>query len=118
MSSNLAYVIENDILRVMSAADYEAMFGKKFNDRNVVEIVQLKYARPSYVLAALDNIKSALGRIIIDEDTGTVVMIDNEKERQKIVRCASAHISVSSKMSRCTTVFIQPSSENSHLTLP
>ena len=48
----------------------------------------------------------------------TVVMSDRDSERQKIDKCASAQIKVSSKMSRWTTVFFQPSSENSHFTLP
>lgn len=84
ISSQLAYVIENDIIRVMSGAEYEAMYGKRFNDRNIVEIFQLKYAKPAYVLSALDNIKSSLGRIIIDEDTGSVVMIDTPESVDKM----------------------------------
>jgi len=76
ISNDLGYHVENNIIHVMKGEEYLALFGKKFNDKNTVEIVQLKYAKPSYVLAALDNIKSNLGRIIIDEDTGTVVMID------------------------------------------
>ena len=76
MSNNFAYAIENDIVRVMSEQEYEAMYGKKFNDKNIVEIVKLKYAKPDYALSTLDNLKTNLGRIIIDEDTGTVVMID------------------------------------------
>ena len=47
-----------------------------------------------------------------------VVIIDNDSDRQKIDRCASAHISVSSKISRCSRTDTQPSVENSHLTLP
>ncbi len=76
ITNRMAYTIDRDIVHVMSEAEYQAMFGKKFNDKNIVEIIQLKYAKPSYVLATLDNLKSSLGRIIIDEDTGSVVMID------------------------------------------
>jgi len=60
----------------MEAAEYEEMYGKKFNDKNIVEIIQLNYAKPDYVLSALDNLKSSLGRVIIDQETGSVVMID------------------------------------------
>ncbi|MFA5089231.1 MAG: secretin N-terminal domain-containing protein, partial [Candidatus Omnitrophota bacterium] len=76
IANNLAYYIEKDIVYVMPALEYEAMFGKKFNNKQEVAIIHLNYAKPSYALAALDNIKSALGRIIIDEDTGSVVLID------------------------------------------
>jgi type II secretory pathway component GspD/PulD (secretin) len=76
IANRLAYHIDKEIVHVMSEAEYEANFGKRFNDQNIVEIIQLKYAKPSYTLAALDSLKSALGRIIIDEDTGSVVIID------------------------------------------
>ncbi len=76
ISNNLAYYVESEIVHILPAAEYEAMFGKRFNDKMEVAIFSLKYAKPSYVLSALDNIKSALGRIIIDEDTGSVVLVD------------------------------------------
>ncbi len=76
ISNNLAYHMQNGIIHVLPEAEYEAMFGKKYNDKNKVSIVQLKYAKPSYILSTLDNMKSSLGKIIIDEDTGQVVMID------------------------------------------
>ena len=76
ISNDLAYQVENEIIYVMSGAEYETTYGKKFNDKSKVSIVHLSYAKPSYVLAALDSIKSALGKIIIDEDTGSVVLID------------------------------------------
>lgn len=76
ISNKLAYKIENNIVSVMTEAEYTALFGKSFSDKTVVETVRLKYAKPSYVLAALDSMKSNIGKIIIDEDTGSVVMID------------------------------------------
>jgi len=84
ISNNLAYYVEKDIVYVLSDAEYFSLFGKRFNDKNTVEIVQLKYAKPSYVLAALDSLKSALGKIIIDEDTGSVVMIDTPESIAKM----------------------------------
>ncbi len=88
ISNSLAYYVENSIVHIMPAPDYEAMFGKKFNDKLEVAIVKLRYAKPSYALTALENLKSSLGRVIIDEDTGTIVMIDTPKplsEMQKSI---------------------------------
>ena len=76
ISNNLAYEVKNDIVYVMSEAEYTAIYGKRFNDKSQVSIVHLNYAKPSYVLSALDSMKSTLGKIVIDEDTGSVVMID------------------------------------------
>lgn len=76
ISNQLAYKIESNIVSIMTAAEYEALYGKSFSDKTVVEIIRLQYSKPSYVLAALDSIKSNIGKIIIDEDTGSVVLID------------------------------------------
>lgn len=76
ISNGLAYHVERSVIHAMTETEYQLIYGKKFNDKNIVEIVQLQYARPEYVLSALDNLKSALGRIIIDQDSGSVVMID------------------------------------------
>ncbi len=84
ISNRLAYHIENEILQIMTAAEYETMFGRQFSDKTQVELLRLKYTKPSYVLAALDNIKSNVGKIIIDEDTGTVVLIDTPDALQEM----------------------------------
>lgn len=84
ISNHLAYKVEGDIIQILSSSEYEAMYGKKFSDKSVVEIVRLKYSKPSYVLATLDNVKTNIGKIIIDEDTGSVVMIDTPEAIQKM----------------------------------
>lgn len=76
ISNRLAYHIESDIVQVMSGSEYEAAYGKQFGDKTQVSIIHLQYSKPSYVLAALDNMKSNIGKIIIDEDTGSVVLVD------------------------------------------
>jgi len=79
ISSKLAYHIDDDIIQVMSASEYESMYGKLFSDKTEVSIVHLQYAKPSYVLAALDNMRSNRGKIIIDEDSGSVVLVDTHQ---------------------------------------
>jgi len=61
---------------VMTDGEYQNLYGVRFSDKTDVAIIHLRYAKPSYVLAALDSLKSNVGKIIIDEDTGSVVMID------------------------------------------
>jgi len=84
ISNNLGYYVENNIIYVMPGVEYEAMFGKKFNDKLEVEIVRLKYARPQYITKALDNMKSTLGRILIDEDTGSVIIMDTPESLSRM----------------------------------
>ncbi len=75
ISNKLAYHMDDDIVQVMTAGEYEAMYGNPFSDKTQVTIVHLRYAKPSYVLAALDNMRGNRGKIIIDEDTGSVVLV-------------------------------------------
>ena len=84
ISNKLAYKIQGDIVQVMTGAEYESLYGKRFGDMTEVATVHLNYVKPSYALAALDSIKSNVGRIIIDEDTGSVVMIDTPEAIAKM----------------------------------
>lgn len=83
-ANNLAYNRVGNIFYVMTAEEYLSTYGKKFNDATDVRIVNLKYAKPSYVLAALDNLKSNVGKIVIDEDTGSVVLIDTKDNLRRM----------------------------------
>jgi len=76
VSNQLAYETRNDILYIMTEDEYATTHGKNFNDKKKIAIRTLKTAKPSYVLATLQGVQSGIGKVIIDEDTGTVVMID------------------------------------------
>lgn len=84
-ANNLAYNRVDNIFYIMTAEEYLSTYGKKFNDATDVRIISLKYAKPSYVLAALDNMKSNVGKIVIDEDTGSVVLIDTKENLRKMM---------------------------------
>lgn len=85
-ANNLAYNRINNIVYIMTAEEYLGTYGKKFNDQTDVRIVNLKYAKPSYILAALDSLKSNVGKIVIDEDTGSVVLIDTADNLAKMIQ--------------------------------
>ncbi|MBU1122702.1 MAG: secretin N-terminal domain-containing protein [Candidatus Omnitrophota bacterium] len=76
LSQDLAYEKKGNILTIMSAAEYENLFGVKFNERRVYKSFKLKYAKPSNVSAVLNELKSEIGKVIVDEDTGTFLVID------------------------------------------
>lgn len=76
VSNQLAYETRNGITYVMTEDEYAVTHGKNFNDKKKIAIRMLKTAKPSYALATLQGVQSSIGKVIIDEDTGTVVMID------------------------------------------
>ncbi len=80
ISNQLAYEVRGDIIYIMTEDEYTLSHGKTYNDKKKVSIRTLKTAKPSYALAALQSVQSGIGKVIIDEDAGTVVMIDTPEK--------------------------------------
>jgi type II secretory pathway component GspD/PulD (secretin) len=76
LSNQLAYQIRNNIIYVMSEDEYVELYGKNYNDQREVVTRTLHYAKPTYVVTALESLQSAVGKIIVDEEVGSVVLID------------------------------------------
>ncbi|HRK62116.1 MAG TPA: secretin N-terminal domain-containing protein [Candidatus Omnitrophota bacterium] len=80
VSNQLAYEARENIIFIMSEDEYVQSRGKTFNDKRKVLTRTLQFAKPTYVVTALQAVQSALGKIVVDEDTGTVVMIDTAEK--------------------------------------
>ncbi len=80
LSNQLAYDMRNSIIYVMTEQEYLQLYGKNFSDQKKIKTRVLTYAKPSHALAALQSIQSALGKVIIDEETGSVIMIDTTEK--------------------------------------
>lgn len=70
----------NNVIIVMSASEYESLYGKKFNEKKKMLTLKLKYAPPQMVFNTLSNVKSTVGNIIVDESTGTIILIDTPEK--------------------------------------
>jgi len=75
-TNNLAYEREDQIIKVMIAKDYEMLYGKKFYEKTQVKIIQLEHARAADLTKALNQVKTKVGKIITDERSNTIVLID------------------------------------------
>ena len=76
ISQELAAVRRGSIITIMTAAEYEKTYGKKYNEKREFATIRLTYAKPSAVFNVLSQIKSDIGKIIVDESTGTILLID------------------------------------------
>ncbi|MFH2138399.1 MAG: secretin N-terminal domain-containing protein [Candidatus Omnitrophota bacterium] len=76
-SNGLAYDKTGDIYNVMTQEEYKTLYGKRFSDVRVVEVFRLQYALPEQAFAMLDTIKSEIGRILVDTESGTVLCLDS-----------------------------------------
>lgn len=76
-ANSLAYEIRpGEVLYVMPEAEYKAFSGKNFKDIRQVRKIELAYANPKSVFKSLDALKSAVGEVMVDEDSGTLVLKD------------------------------------------
>ena len=76
LSNSLAYEKRGEIIYVLSEKEYEDRHGKTFSDARVVKVFHLNYAIPTKAFDLLDTLKSKVGRILVDQETGTVLLMD------------------------------------------
>jgi len=86
VSNGLAYEDKKGIIYVLTEMEYEEVYGVRFSDNRKVEISKLKYANPTYAFSVLDSIRSSIGKVIIDEGTGVVVMIDTLEKIEEMTK--------------------------------
>ncbi len=76
ISQDLAYERKGDILYIMSAAEYEQLYGRKYNERRKVKSLKLTYAEPTAIFDALSQLKSEVGKLVVDKASGVLILID------------------------------------------
>lgn len=77
LANDLAYEKKGSIINVMTQRDYELIYGERFQDKKLAKVVQLKYAKAIDLSRALNQIKTNLGRIVVDEGSNTIALIDS-----------------------------------------
>lgn len=88
-SNNLAYEKEGGIIKVMSDRDYELIYGEKFQDKKESLTRALKYAKAQDLSVTLNQIKSNIGRIIVNEPANTLIVLDTPQKISQIEKIIS-----------------------------
>ncbi len=88
VSQDLASDRKGSIINIMTSGEYEKLYGKKFNEKRRFTSFKLRYAKPSTVFNALSQVKSDIGKVIADEATGTILLIDIPEKLDKMVKTA------------------------------
>lgn len=89
LANELAYEKEGDIINVMTQRDYELKYGERFQDQKQAKIIQLKYAKAIELSKALNQIKSKVGVIVVDDASNTLALIDSPqkiKEMEEFIK--------------------------------
>lgn len=76
ISQNLACEKKNDIIYVMTEAEYKTMYGRDYIENREHLNIKLKYAAPENIFNVITQLKSEIGKVIIDEATGMILLID------------------------------------------
>jgi len=79
-TNRLAYRIQNNVITVISNNEYRLLEGVDFFDQRQTVVYQLKYASAQALGTFLGNIKSDIGKIIFDDSTGMLVLIDTPQK--------------------------------------
>jgi len=85
-SSGLVLEKQGAISRIMTAQDYEQLNGYNYNDPRRMVRIKCKYAEPQELFKVLNEVKSNIGRIMIDEATHTVILFDTEKKNAQMAK--------------------------------
>ena len=96
-SNSLAYDKKGDIYNVMTEPEYRQLYGKNFFDTRQVIIFRLKYAIPEQAFSLLDALKSDIGRLLVEPESGAVMLIDTPEritEAQKTLEALEQKNSV------------------------
>lgn len=73
---NLAYVNEDRVINIMTAAEFENKYGYPFGKTIRTKIIQLTHAETNQVAGLLNQLKSPGGTIISDQYSKTIILKD------------------------------------------
>lgn len=88
-SNGLAYTKEGEIYNIMTGEEYKSLFGKRFADIREVKVFRIKYAIPEQVFTMLDALKSEIGRVLVEPDSGTAIIMDTPEKIAEIEKMLS-----------------------------
>ncbi|MDD4909303.1 MAG: secretin N-terminal domain-containing protein [Candidatus Omnitrophica bacterium] len=94
-ANGLAYEKKGGIINIMSARDYELAHGDKFDDKKEFTTIKLQYAQAATLSKALTTVKSALGKVVVDESSNTLIILDMPekiKQMKQIIKDADKPI--------------------------
>lgn len=83
-SNELAFLKQGGIYNIMSEDEYRSLVGRKFSDMREVKVFRLKYAIPDQAFTMLDTLKSDIGRVLVEPDSGTALIMDTKESLKRI----------------------------------
>ena len=80
ITNNLAREQQGDIITIMTEEEYGQIYGEKYTSMLKSKTITLNYVDTQRAGTMLENIKSSIGKVVVDEITGTIILIDTPKK--------------------------------------
>ncbi|MCX5707992.1 MAG: hypothetical protein NTY14_03305 [Candidatus Omnitrophica bacterium] len=90
LANGLAYDKKGNLINVMTQDDYEKGYGSPYKDQKVIETIRLKYAKAKDAVTALTQIKSDVGKVIVDESSNSLILLDIPDRVEKMKKVIQA----------------------------
>lgn len=87
-ANELAYERHGEILNIMTQRDYELVYGQPYQDRRILKSLTPRYAKAADLSRALTQVKTNIGRVVADEATNTLILMDTPAFVEKMERLA------------------------------
>jgi len=84
-ANDLAYLEGHGVVQIMTAAEYEQTTGHKFGVGMESTIVSLQSAKASDVVAVLNQVKSAGGKVIADDESNSIIIEDVPEKMDQLI---------------------------------
>ena len=88
ITQNLACERRGNIIYVMSAAEYKRLYGQDYIENREHVNIKLRFADPSNVFTVLNQLKSDIGKVIIDKASGVLILIDIPEKIELMTKTA------------------------------
>ncbi|UCB57156.1 MAG: hypothetical protein JSV30_00780 [Candidatus Omnitrophota bacterium] len=88
-ANDLAYEERDGVITVMTEKDYELLYGERSSDKKISRTIRLKFAKALEVSKSLNQIKTKIGKVIVDEGSNTIVLLDvprSVKEMEEAIK--------------------------------
>jgi MSHA type pilus biogenesis protein MshL len=84
LANDSAYEKKGDIINIMTQRDYELLYGERYQDKKQAKVISLKYAKAADLSRALNQIKTNLGRVVADESSNTLALMDTPEKLKEM----------------------------------
>ena len=87
-ANDLAYERHGSVVSVMTAQEYEQLYGERFQGRTASRAITLSYAKAGQMATLLNQMKSSIGHVVTDDTSNTVVLRDVPPRLREMERLA------------------------------